>query len=73
MGAFARRIRAQRGSAVAIKAVARKIACYFYRVMTKDTAFVEKKIEMYELDQKESKATYTQNGKKNNLNLSAGI
>jgi transposase len=74
MGAFARRIRAKRGSAVAIKAVARKIACYFYRVMTKGTAFVEKGIEMYELDQKErAKQHILKMAKKYNLNLSAGI
>jgi hypothetical protein len=41
LGAFGRRIRARRGPAIAIKAVARKIACYYYRVMTKGTAFVK--------------------------------
>ena len=48
LGAFGRRIRARRGGSVAIKAIARKIACYYYRVMTKGTSFVEKGIQAYE-------------------------
>lgn len=53
LGSFGRRIRAKKGSAVAIKAIARKIATYYYRVMTKGTAFVEKGIEQYEKQIKE--------------------
>lgn len=60
IGSFARRIKAKRGSGVAIKAVARKIACYFYRVMTKGEVFVEKGIEMYEERYKEQKRRYLQ-------------
>jgi transposase len=48
LGAFGRSIRARRGSSVAIKAIARKIACYYYRVMTKGGEFVEKGILAYE-------------------------
>lgn len=48
VGSFGRRIKAKRGSGVAIKAIARKIACYYYRVMTKGEAFVEKGIQLYE-------------------------
>ena len=48
LGSFGRRIRSRRGSSVAIKAIARKIATYYYRVMTKGTEFVEKGIEQYE-------------------------
>lgn len=48
LGSFGRRIRARRGSGVAIKAIARKIATYYYRVMSKGTDFVEKGIEQYE-------------------------
>ncbi|PWK78074.1 transposase IS116/IS110/IS902 family protein [Mucilaginibacter oryzae] len=55
LGAFGRRIRARRGSAIAIKAIARKIACYYYRVMTKGNEFVEKGIEAYENHLKEQK------------------
>jgi len=55
LGAFGRRIRARRGAPVAIKAVARKIACYYYRVMTQGTEFVEKGIQQYEAQLKEQK------------------
>lgn len=48
LGSFGRRIRARRGSAVAIKAIARKIACYYYRVMTKGGTFVAEGIATYE-------------------------
>ncbi|MDW3190949.1 MAG: IS110 family transposase [Cytophagales bacterium] len=48
LGSFGRRIRAKRGGGVAIKAIARKIACYYYRVMTKGEAFVEQGIQAYE-------------------------
>jgi transposase len=58
LGSFARRIRAKRGSSVAIKAVARKIACYYYRVMTKGEAFVEAGIEAYEVRIKEQQRRY---------------
>lgn len=58
IGSFARRIKSKRGSGVAIKAVARKLACYFYRVMTKGEGFVEKGIVMYEERYKEQKRRY---------------
>ena len=58
IGSFARRIKSKRGSGVAIKAVARKLACYFYRVMTMGGGFVEKGIEMYEERYKEQKRRY---------------
>jgi transposase len=48
LGVFGRNIRARRGGAVAIKAIARKIACYYYRVMTKGGDFVEHGIVAYE-------------------------
>lgn len=58
LGSFGRRIRARRGSSVAIKAIARKIACYYYRVMTKGEMFVEKGIQAYEQQLKEKKKKY---------------
>lgn len=58
LGSFGRRIRAKRGSGVAIKAIARKIACYYYRVMTKGEAFVDKGIALYEEQLKEQKRKY---------------
>jgi transposase len=58
IGSFARRIRAKRGSSVAIKAVARKIACFYYRVMTRGEEFVERGIEAYEAQLKEQRRKY---------------
>ena len=58
LGAFGRRIRSRRGPSVAIKAIARKIACYYYRVMKYGTEFVEKGIQAYELQQKEQQKKY---------------
>lgn len=48
LGSFGRRIRAKRGGAIAIKAIARKLACYYYRVMTKGEQFLETGIAAYE-------------------------
>ncbi|MCA1607792.1 MAG: IS110 family transposase, partial [Acidobacteria bacterium] len=47
LGAFYRRIRGRRGAAVAIKAVARKLACFYYDVMTKGMAHAEIGIQRY--------------------------
>lgn len=58
LGSFGRTIRARRGSGVAIKAIARKIACYYYRVMTHGDEFVEKGIQAYEEHLKERKRKY---------------
>jgi transposase len=58
LGSFGRRVRAKRGSGVAIKAIARKIACYYYRVMTKGEAFLDKGIKLYEEQLKEQKKKY---------------
>ena len=58
LGSFGRRIKAKRGSGVAIKAMARKIACYYYRVMTKGVDFVEKGIIQYEEQQKLQQKKY---------------
>lgn len=58
LGSFGRRIRARRGSPVAIKAVARKIACYYYRVMKHGGEFVEKGIQSYEAHLKEKQRKY---------------
>jgi hypothetical protein len=60
IGSFGRRIKAKRGSGVAIKAIARKLACYFYRVMTKGDVFVENGIELYEERFIEQKRKYLQ-------------
>ena len=70
LGSFGRRIRARRGSSVAIKAIARKIATYYYRVMTKGEQFVEKGIEKYEQYLKELQLKHLQKmALKHNLQL----
>ncbi|MEL7339439.1 MAG: IS110 family transposase [Bacteroidota bacterium] len=48
LGAFGRRIRAKKGPAIAIKALARKLAVLFYHAMTKGIKYVEKGIEQYQ-------------------------
>jgi transposase len=48
LGAFGRRISARRGPSVAIKAMARKLACWIYRIMTKGLQFVENGIKQYQ-------------------------
>jgi transposase len=48
LGAFYRRMAARRGKAVANKALARKLAAWFWRVMVKGDDYVEKGIAQYE-------------------------
>lgn len=58
LGSFIKRIQAKKGSKVAVKAAARKIACYYYRVMTQGGEFVEKGIQYYEEQLKEKQRKY---------------
>jgi transposase len=53
LGAFGRHISTRRGPSVAIKAMARKLACYIYRVMTKGLEFVENGIKQYQQKQED--------------------
>ena len=48
LSSFYKRIRARSGKMIAIKATARKIAVYFFHLMTKGFAFVEEGIKKYE-------------------------
>ena len=48
LGAFGRRIRARKGPAKAIKAIARKLAVLYWRVMVKGIEFTEQGIQKYE-------------------------
>ena len=48
LGAFYRRMAARRGGLLANKALARKLAAWFWRVMVKDDDYVEKGIANYE-------------------------
>jgi transposase len=48
LGAFGRRLSARKGSPIAIKSVARKLAAMYWRIMVKGVEFVEKGIKTYE-------------------------
>ncbi len=48
LGAFGRRLRSRKGAAIAIKAVARKLAILYWRIMVKGMDFVEKGVQKYE-------------------------
>lgn len=48
LGAFGRKLRARKGPSIAIKAMARKLAVLYWRVMVKGLAYVEKGINKYE-------------------------
>jgi hypothetical protein len=48
LSSFYKRIRSKSGKMIAIKATARKIAVYFFHLMTKGIAFVEEGIKRYE-------------------------
>jgi hypothetical protein len=48
LGAFGRRIRARKGPGIAVKAVARKLAIQYWRLMVKGSNYVEKGVEYYE-------------------------
>ena len=47
LGAFGRKIRSKKGGLVAIKAVARKLAEYYWKLFVKGLNYVEKGIEKY--------------------------
>lgn len=48
LGSFARRLKARRGAAVAIKATARKIAELYYKVFSEGMQYVENGVKLYE-------------------------
>jgi transposase len=71
LGAFGRRISARRGPSVAIKAMARKLLCWIYRIMTKGLEFVENGIETYQKRQEAKTLKWLeQQAAKLNLKLS---
>ena len=70
LGEFARRLRARKGPAVAIKATARKLASMYYWVMSKGIEYVEAGIEKYKAKQREQQMIYLQKkAKEFNLTL----
>lgn len=58
LGDFARRLRAKRGPAIAIKATARKLAELYYKLFTKGLDYVEQGLKFYQDKQKEKKLYY---------------
>ena len=48
LGAFARRLKARRGSAIAIKATARKLAELYYKIFSEGMQYVEKGVKLYQ-------------------------
>lgn len=55
IGAFGRRLRSRKGPSVAIKAMARKLAILYWRLMVKGRDYVEKGIAFYENQIKHNK------------------
>jgi transposase len=55
LGAFGRRLRSRKGSQIAIKSIARKLAVLYWRIMVKGMAFVEEGIKKYEVQLLEQK------------------
>jgi transposase len=60
LGAYYRRVKGRRGPAIAMKALARKIAVLFYRVMTKGMEYVEHGIEAYQQRYEEQRRRYVE-------------
>lgn len=52
LGVFGKRISSRRGPSIAIKAMARKLACWIYRMVNNGLEFVENGIKQYEEKQK---------------------
>jgi transposase len=48
LGAFARRLKARRGTAIAIKATARKLAELYYKIFSEGMQYVEQGVKIYE-------------------------
>jgi transposase len=68
LGSFARRIRARRGAAIAIKATARKLAELYYKIFAQGMEYVEIGVKKYEEKLKEQQIKYL-NKKANQLNM----
>ncbi len=58
LGVFARKIKARRGAAIAIKATARKLAELYYKVFAQGMEYVEKGVALYEQKLKEQQLRF---------------
>jgi transposase len=61
LGAQYRRLRTRLGAPKAITAMARKLACLFYRLLTKGQQYVDKGMEYYETRYREQQIRYVTN------------
>jgi transposase len=68
LGAFARRLKAKKGSGIAIKATARKLAELYYRIFDKGMDYVEQGVKNYQEKLKQQQIIFLQK-KANELNL----
>ena len=68
IGVFARRIKARRGAAIAIKATARKLAELYYKIFAQGMEYVEKGVVLYEQKLKEQQLRFL-NKKAAELNM----
>ena len=74
LSGFYRRVKAKRGSYVAIKATARKIAVIFYNIMTKGFDYVEQGIQKYQQKYEQHLRKYLElQAKKLGLSLVANV
>uniref|UniRef100_A0A4R5C1C7 IS110 family transposase n=1 Tax=Flavobacterium cellulosilyticum TaxID=2541731 RepID=A0A4R5C1C7_9FLAO len=70
LGAFARKLKARRGAAIAIKATARKIAELYYKTFDNGMQYVEKGVEIYLQQQKDQQIRFlTKKAKDLNMQL----
>ena len=60
LGAFARRLKARKGSGIAIKATARKLAELYYKMFAEGMDYVEKGVKFYEEKIKQQQLKYIQ-------------
>lgn len=60
LGVFGKRISSRRGPNIAIKAMARKLACWIYRIINNGLEFVENGIRQYEEKQKKDTMKWLQ-------------
>lgn len=68
LGAFARRLKAKKGSGIAIKATARKLAELYYRIFDKGMDYVEQGVQRYQEKLKQQQIIFLQK-KANELNF----
>jgi transposase len=70
LGSFARKLKARRGAAIAIKATARKLAELYYKMFSEGMQYVEQGVKLYEEKLKQQQIRYiTKKAQELNLQL----